>query len=99
VVLAKINACVSHINHRLEDKGCLDPDIDEIDIVLDLIEERAESIQCGYYLVDHSMRTIFWMDAFEMSGLSSWKRIPGIISASHISTHFRNSFCLSFSRS
>ncbi|KAJ7917476.1 hypothetical protein B0H13DRAFT_2269521, partial [Mycena leptocephala] len=84
VVLAKINACVSHINHRLEDKGYLDPDIDEIDIVLDLIEERAESIQCGYYLVDHSMRTIFWMDAFEMSGLSSWKRIPGIISASHI---------------
>ncbi|KAJ7280808.1 hypothetical protein C8J57DRAFT_106390 [Mycena rebaudengoi] len=34
------------------------------------------------------MRTIFWMDAFEMSGLSAWKRVPGIISASHISRHF-----------
>ncbi|KAJ6564463.1 hypothetical protein B0H19DRAFT_1068008 [Mycena capillaripes] len=81
-IMAKVNTCVSHIRYLLEDK--LDLDTDEIDIVLDLVDEQSETIKCGYYLVDHSMRTIFWMEAFAMSQLSSWKRVPGIVSASHI---------------
>ncbi|KAJ7500743.1 hypothetical protein B0H11DRAFT_2225139 [Mycena galericulata] len=81
-ILTKVNACVSRIIGCLEDKKSVGP-ADDIDIVLDLIEDRSETIKCGYYLVDHSTRSIFWMDVFEISQLSSWKRVPGITSASH----------------
>ncbi|KAJ7439704.1 hypothetical protein B0H11DRAFT_559619 [Mycena galericulata] len=83
-ILAKVNACVSRIIVCLEDKKFFGP-ADDIDIVLDLFEDRSETIKCGYYFVDHSTRSIFWMDVFEISQLSSWKRVPGITSASHTS--------------
>ncbi|KAJ6564465.1 hypothetical protein B0H19DRAFT_78875 [Mycena capillaripes] len=84
-IVAKLNTCVSHIRRLLEDKGPLDLNTDKIDIVLDLLDEQSETIKCGYYLVDHSKRAIFWMDGFEMSQLSSWKRVPGIFSAGIVS--------------
>ncbi|KAF7340445.1 hypothetical protein MVEN_01964700 [Mycena venus] len=57
---------------------------EEINIVLDLVEDSNDTIKCGYYFVDHSMRSIFWMDVFEMGQLSAWKRVHGITSASHV---------------
>jgi hypothetical protein len=83
--MPKVNTCVSRIRAVLEDKGFLDLDTDTIDIVLDLCDEQsAKAIKCGYYLVDHSRRSVFWMEDFKMSQIPSWKRIPGIDSTSHI---------------
>ncbi|KAJ7439702.1 hypothetical protein B0H11DRAFT_2354990 [Mycena galericulata] len=92
-ILAKVNACVSRIIVCLEDKKFFGP-ADDIDIVLDLIEDPSETIKCGYYLVDHSTRSIFWMDVFDISQLSSWKRVPGMTSASHTSLILEHAYWL-----
>ncbi|KAF7340444.1 hypothetical protein MVEN_01964600 [Mycena venus] len=83
-VLGKMNICISQLIDRLEDKGFFVFGAEEIDIVLDLVEDSTDTIKCGYYFVDHSMRSIFWMDVFEMGQLSAWKRVHGITSASHV---------------
>ncbi|KAJ7500753.1 hypothetical protein B0H11DRAFT_1994306 [Mycena galericulata] len=62
-------------------KKCVGP-ADDIDIVLDLIEDQFETIKCGYYL----------MDVFKFSQLSSWKRVPGITSASHTSSILEHAY-------
>ncbi|KAJ7735354.1 hypothetical protein B0H16DRAFT_133047 [Mycena metata] len=92
-IMPKVNTCVSCIRAVLESKGFLDLDTDAIDIVLDLRDEQsAEAIECGYYLVDHSKRSVFWMEDFKMSQISLWKRIPGINSTSHIGLVLENEY-------
>ncbi|KAJ7364913.1 hypothetical protein DFH08DRAFT_840300 [Mycena albidolilacea] len=55
-----------------------------IDIFVDLMKESSENDGCGYYLVDHSARIIFWLDPFKMSTSESWKQVPGIDGPSHV---------------
>ncbi|KAJ6474561.1 hypothetical protein DFH09DRAFT_1343104 [Mycena vulgaris] len=84
-VLDKMNTCISQIIIRLGDKGFFASGAEEIDVVLDLAEDSDDMIKCGYYFVDHSMRSIFWMNFFDMDQLVAWKRVPGIDSASYVS--------------
>lgn len=56
-----------------------------IDIVLDLKDETPENDECGYYMVDHSERIIFWVDVFDMSRFEIWDLVPGIETPSHVS--------------
>ncbi|KAF7350103.1 hypothetical protein MVEN_01312400 [Mycena venus] len=58
----------------------LDP---ETDLVLELTTDKDDQPTCGYYLVDHRQRIIFWYDAFEMERLSRCYQMYGVRSLQH----------------
>ncbi|KAF9064960.1 hypothetical protein BDP27DRAFT_1269800 [Rhodocollybia butyracea] len=39
---------------------------------------------CGYYIVEHSTRSVFWLDTFKPDWFPAWFRIPGVKSLGHI---------------
>ncbi|KAJ7619660.1 hypothetical protein FB45DRAFT_931357 [Roridomyces roridus] len=85
-ILKKVDACVQHVHARLSTKDS-ELDADEVDIVLlepDEDHDSEKPLTCGYYLVDHLSRTIFWMDEFELSKISTCQRVGGVLSESHI---------------
>lgn len=81
----QILSVVDQLLTRAELQDLLASNSGHIDIVVDLMEESSENDECGYYLVDHSARIIFWLDPFKMSTLESWKQVPGIDAPSHVS--------------
>ncbi|KAK7031482.1 hypothetical protein R3P38DRAFT_2923878 [Favolaschia claudopus] len=84
VLLAQINSALSQLLELPSIKALLEAESNQIDIVLDLLAERPDNTQCGYYLVDHSERTVFWAEEFEMNTLEIWDFVPGIETASHV---------------
>jgi hypothetical protein len=61
---------------------------DSAELFLQIDDDDPQS--CGYYLVDHTSRTIFWLEDVSMEDLG----IPPVISASHTSTcHFYFGAC------
>jgi hypothetical protein len=82
-VLAQITSIVDQLSVRAEVEHLLIDD--SVDIVLDLMNESTDNDECGYYLVDHSARIIFWLDPFNMSTLDNWTQVPGIDAPSHVS--------------
>ncbi|KAG9221645.1 hypothetical protein CCMSSC00406_0005558 [Pleurotus cornucopiae] len=54
------------------------------ELVLDLEEAGEDEGRCGYYLVDHQNRSVFWLDAFETADLPDWNEVPGVTADAHI---------------
>lgn len=54
---------------------------DDTEIVFDVTEN--DGYVCGYYLVSHSQRTLFWLDSFETGRLCGG--VQGVTKLSHIS--------------
>ncbi|KAJ6473240.1 hypothetical protein C8R45DRAFT_1012733 [Mycena sanguinolenta] len=79
----QITSAVAQLLARAEVQQLLSTDSNHIDIVLDLMTESLDNDECGYYLVDHSARIIFWLEAFNMSALDNWNQIPGISTPTH----------------
>ncbi|KAJ7928305.1 hypothetical protein B0H13DRAFT_2311588 [Mycena leptocephala] len=79
----QITSAVDQLLARPEVSELLTSELNHIDLVLDLKEETPENCECGYYLVDHSSRIIFWLDIFNMSSLRIWNCVPGIQTPSH----------------
>lgn len=86
-MLAQITSAINQLCARPEVHHLLSEDFSDIDIVLNLMQEKPENDECGYYLVDHSARIIFWLDDFSMSALTLWRSVPGPQTLSHISKH------------
>ncbi|KAJ7681135.1 hypothetical protein B0H17DRAFT_1076855 [Mycena rosella] len=80
---AQITSAVDQLLAREEMQSLSSTDSGQIDIVLDLMEESPDNDECGYYLVDHSARVIFWLEEFDISTLEIWSFVPGIESPSH----------------
>ncbi|KAL4258997.1 hypothetical protein AB1N83_007696 [Pleurotus pulmonarius] len=59
----------------------LDP---STELVLDLEETGEHKGRCGYYLVDHRNRSVFWLDEFEKADLPDWNEVPGVTTNAHI---------------
>jgi hypothetical protein len=55
------------------------------DLVLDIIETEDEKTIRQYYFVDHSTKTLFWLDFYEVGGLLD---LPGVKEPGHISEYF-----------
>ncbi|KAJ7086209.1 hypothetical protein C8R44DRAFT_821165 [Mycena epipterygia] len=83
VVLARIMSCIAALRLK-KAKASLEDFAQNVDVVLDINEDEPENIKCGYYFVDHSSRIPFWLDEFNMSQLSRWEAVPGIVSESHV---------------
>ncbi|KAF7362635.1 hypothetical protein MVEN_00612500 [Mycena venus] len=83
-LLAQITCALNQLLDHAGVKSLLSTNSSQIDIVLDLKKETPENEQCGYYLVDHSERVIFWVDVFEMNTLEKWDLVPGITEVSHV---------------
>ncbi|KAJ7610482.1 hypothetical protein FB45DRAFT_942568 [Roridomyces roridus] len=77
--IASITSAVEHILSRAGVLDLLSGNCD-IDLVLDLRQPN----EVGYYFVDHSARTIFWLDVFNMNALEGWQMVDGIEEESHI---------------
>ncbi|KAK7033789.1 hypothetical protein R3P38DRAFT_3498579 [Favolaschia claudopus] len=83
--LTFINQALEQLLARPEAQSLpLNLEENQVDIVLDPMTEDSDNIECGYYLVDHIERAIFWLDPFDMSSLDYWDLVPGIDSISHI---------------
>ncbi|KAL4268693.1 WW domain-containing protein [Pleurotus pulmonarius] len=54
------------------------------ELVLDLREPDKNTERCGYYLVDHQDRTVFWLDEFNTADLPDWQDVPGVTANAHI---------------
>ncbi len=54
------------------------------ELVLDLREPGKDTERCGYYLVDHQNRTVFWLDEFNTADLPDWQDVPGVTANAHI---------------
>jgi len=56
-----------------------------MNVVLDLFyEEEDDSCPCRYYIADHSTRTIFWLDKFELKEMQVWAEVKGVTELTHI---------------
>ncbi|KAJ8517952.1 hypothetical protein ONZ45_g4944 [Pleurotus djamor] len=55
-----------------------------VELVLDYEEEGEYEGTCGYYLVDHQRRSVFWLDEFKTEHLPDWNEVPGVTSQAHI---------------
>ncbi|KAF7426196.1 hypothetical protein PC9H_008563 [Pleurotus ostreatus] len=74
-VLETISGLVNSFTYFVEANGIdLDP---STELVLDLEEAGEDKGRCGYYLVDHENRSIFWLDEFEKADLPDWNEVPG----------------------
>ncbi|KAJ7142818.1 hypothetical protein C8R44DRAFT_761229 [Mycena epipterygia] len=83
-ILAQITSVMNQLSARPEVHQLLSDESSHIDIVLNLMRETPENDECGYYLVDHSARIIFWLDVFNMSALTLWRSVPGPQTPSHV---------------
>lgn len=79
-VMAKIASWTTMVQEALNIKGIKFTGAIEL-----FLEPREDMESCGYYLVDHSTRSEFWIDqvSTELLGL------PQVVSMSHLSTFFR----------
>ncbi|KIM35667.1 hypothetical protein M413DRAFT_449623 [Hebeloma cylindrosporum] len=70
-----ISAWVMEIEERASKKGFVFTDQTELFLQLD-------GNNCNYYFVDHGVRTLFWLDAYDTSALGM---LP-VVSSSHLKT-------------
>ncbi|KAF7428141.1 hypothetical protein PC9H_007361 [Pleurotus ostreatus] len=54
------------------------------ELVFALSESGKSAGRCGYYLVDHQNRTVFWLDEFNAAYLPDWRDVPGVMADAHI---------------
>jgi len=69
-----ISAWVIELEERASKKGFVFTDHTELFLQLD-------GNDCNYYFVDHSVRTLFWLDAYDFSELG----ISPVVSSLHLS--------------
>jgi hypothetical protein len=69
-----ISAWVTEVEERASKKGFVFTDYTELFLQLD-------GNDCNYYFVDHGVRTLFWLDAYDTSELG----ILPVVSSSHLS--------------
>ena len=69
-----ISAWVIEVEERASEKGFTFTDHTELFLELD-------GNDCNYYFVDHGVRTLFWLDAYDTSELG----ILPVVSSSHLS--------------
>ena len=74
VTAENISAWVTEVEERASKKGFTLTDHTELFLQLD-------GYDCNYYFVDHSVRTLFWLDAYDTSELG----ILPVVSSSHLS--------------
>jgi hypothetical protein len=76
-IMDKISSWTFKVEEALQIKGIKPTSTMEL-----FLEPREDLESCGYYLVDHSTRSEFWIDqvSTELLGL------PPVVSTSHLST-------------
>ncbi|KAF9055038.1 hypothetical protein BDZ89DRAFT_3654 [Hymenopellis radicata] len=68
-------------------------DPQNVDLVLDITRNDEGENVCGYYLVYHKTRAVFWLDDFDVSG-SLWPRENGVESMDHIKHEIQSEYWL-----
>ena len=69
-----VSAWVTEVEERASKKGFVFTDYTELFLQLD-------GNDCNYYFVDHGVRTLFWLEAYNTSELG----ILPVVSSSHLS--------------
>ncbi|KAI0064305.1 hypothetical protein BV25DRAFT_1990055 [Artomyces pyxidatus] len=78
----EIEAFAQYLDDRLEADARSLPS-DECEVVLDCVrDEETGLITWSYYYVDHTTRTLFWLDVYDASNIIS--DVMGVMSPSHI---------------
>lgn len=94
-MLGNISQLVNSFTYFIESNGIdVDP---STELVLDLEETGEYKGRCGYYLVDHRNRSVFWLDEFEKAELPDWNEVPGVTANAHIRTS-SSYYCLACCR-
>ncbi|KAJ4488647.1 hypothetical protein C8R41DRAFT_836431 [Lentinula lateritia] len=47
-------------------------------------QDDPERYTCGYYIADHTTRTVFWLDTVEADSFPVWWEVKGVTSPTHI---------------
>lgn len=51
-------------------------------------QDDPERYTCGYYIADHTTRTVFWLDTVEADSFPVWWEVKGVTSPTHIGKTF-----------
>jgi hypothetical protein len=65
-------------NKALDENVTLSTDVE---LVLEIHAQVTEMV-CGYYLVEHSSRCLFWLEAFDVEEICN--EIKAVVSLSHL---------------
>jgi len=49
----------------------------DVDLMLDLTPNNEGNIVCGYYLANHTNRSVFWLDQFDANDFPAWREVGG----------------------
>jgi hypothetical protein len=74
--------CAEQLEYELRHKR-MDLPTAHYDLVLDMVEMQDGEIIWQYYYVDHTNRTLFWLEPYDMNDLL--RDIPGVEEPGHIS--------------
>ncbi len=87
----RILEIVSYISleKRHSDLASIAFDPRNVDLVLDVTSNGEGENVCGYYLVYHKTRAVFWLDDFDVSK-TLWPQENGVESMDHIRTSSPN---------
>jgi hypothetical protein len=86
-VLAHITTCLDQIIKFIKHSNI---DLSQNELVLDLQQTDDGQFQCGYYLMEDTTRSVFWLEKFDASPLLA--EVSGAEMPSHISTFFNHFF-------
>ncbi|KAF8915846.1 hypothetical protein CPB85DRAFT_1432556 [Mucidula mucida] len=91
----RILEIVSYISleKRHSDLASIAFDPQNVDLVLDVTSNGEGENVCGYYLVYHKTRAVFWLDDFDASG-TLWSQENGVESMDHIQHEIQSEYWL-----
>jgi len=82
-ILGQIEEDLTTIDNFITSNGLAMPD--NSDLVLDIFyDDSYNFLQTTYYYVDHSSRTIFFLDTYEAASLDAWHEAPGARTKQHL---------------
>ncbi|KIM86765.1 hypothetical protein PILCRDRAFT_816011 [Piloderma croceum F 1598] len=79
IITESANQILTDLNNKaMDDKVTLPTDVE---LVLEIHAQGTEMV-CGYYLVEHSSRCLFWLEAFDAEEICN--EIKAVVSLSHL---------------
>ncbi|KAG7091401.1 hypothetical protein E1B28_010438 [Marasmius oreades] len=56
-----------------------------MNVVFDMFyDSEDDTCPCRYYIVDHTTRSVFWLDKFDADQLQVWEEVKGVTELTHI---------------
>jgi hypothetical protein len=79
IITESANQILTDLKNKALDENVTLPT--DVELVLEIHAQVTEMV-CGYYLVEHSSRCLFWLEAFDVEEICN--EIKAVVSLSHL---------------